>query len=66
MALVDSAGAVAEDEMWRVFNCGIGMALIVAPAHAGAAADHLRQSGETVYAIGTVEQSEGEPQALIV
>jgi phosphoribosylformylglycinamidine cyclo-ligase len=59
-------GSVAEDEMFRVFNCGIGMALVVAPGDAARAADHLRRSGETVYEIGTVENSTGEPDALIV
>jgi phosphoribosylformylglycinamidine cyclo-ligase len=60
------AGNVAEDEMWRVFNCGIGMALVVAPAHAEAAADLLRAAGETVYEIGGVDAGSGEPAALIV
>jgi phosphoribosylformylglycinamidine cyclo-ligase len=59
-------GNVAEDEMWRVFNCGIGMALIVAPAHAKAAADLLRGLGETVYEIGAIDAASGEPAALIV
>jgi len=59
-------GNVAEDEMWRVFNCGIGMALVVAPAHAKAAADLLRAAGETVYEIGSVDAGPGEPAALIV
>jgi phosphoribosylformylglycinamidine cyclo-ligase len=59
------AGNVAEDEMFRVFNCGIGMALIVAASDAKGAADHLRQSGETVYEIGMVEKASGEPEALI-
>jgi phosphoribosylformylglycinamidine cyclo-ligase len=63
---LQQAGNVAEDEMWRVFNCGIGMVVVVAAAHAKAAADHLRKAGETVYQIGAVEQSAGEPQALIV
>jgi len=63
---LQQAGGVAEDEMWRVFNCGIGMAVIVAPAHARAAADQLRASGETVYEIGALEASAGEPEALIV
>jgi len=63
---LQQAGNVAEDEMWRVFNCGIGMVLVVAAAHARAAAEQLRKAGETVYEIGAVERSAGEPAALIV
>jgi len=63
---LQQAGNVAEDEMWRVFNCGIGMVLVVAAANAKAAAEQLRKAGETVYEIGAVERSAGEPAALIV
>jgi phosphoribosylformylglycinamidine cyclo-ligase len=63
---LQQAGSVDEDEMFRVFNCGIGLVLIVAPGEAEAAADHLRRSGETVYQIGTVEKSSAEPDVLIV
>jgi phosphoribosylformylglycinamidine cyclo-ligase len=63
---LQQAGGVAEDEMWRVFNCGIGMVVIVAPSHAKAAAEHLRSSGETVYQIGSIEAGPGEPEALMV
>jgi phosphoribosylformylglycinamidine cyclo-ligase len=52
---LQQAGGVAEDEMWRVFNCGIGMVAIVARSHAKAAAEHLRRSGETIYEIGSIE-----------
>ncbi len=60
------AGDVAEDEMFRVFNCGIGMALIVAAADAGRAAAGLRAAGETVYEIGTIEPGSGEAACVIV
>jgi phosphoribosylformylglycinamidine cyclo-ligase len=63
---LQQAGNVAEDEMWRVFNCGVGMVVVVAAAHAKAAAEQLRKAGETVYEIGAVERSAGEPAALIV
>jgi len=59
-------GDVAEDEMFRVFNCGIGMALIVAAADAERAASELRTFGETVYEIGTIEKSSGKAEAIIV
>src|SRR5688572_28487476 len=58
-------GNVAEDEMYRVFNCGIGMALIVAPGDARRAADELRAAGETVYEIGFIESSSGEPGCVV-
>jgi phosphoribosylformylglycinamidine cyclo-ligase len=58
-------GKVAEDEMFRVFNCGIGMAAVVAAADAKRAAETLRAAGESVYEIGVIEPGRGEPQALI-
>jgi phosphoribosylformylglycinamidine cyclo-ligase len=60
-------GGVAEDEMHRVFNCGIGMVIILDAAQAKPAAELLRAAGETVYEIGRIEASPAdEPQALVV
>src|SRR3954471_2170865 len=39
-------GKISEDEMHRVFNCGIGMVLVVAPANARRAVELLRSEGE--------------------
>jgi len=47
-------GNVADAEMHRVFNCGIGMVVIVAPQHAERAAQMLAAAGEAVYRIGSV------------
>ena len=58
-------GGVAEDEMHRVFNCGIGMVVVVAAQDARPAAEVLRAAGETVYEIGAIEAASGEPKARI-
>ena len=58
-------GNVAEDEMHRVFNCGIGMAGVVAEADAARAAEMLAAAGETVYRIGRIDAHDGEPDAVV-
>lgn len=59
-------GNVADDEMLRVFNCGIGLVLVVSPDDAQGAIDMLAGAGETVWRIGTISERRGsEPQALI-
>jgi len=59
-------GRVADEEMLRVFNCGIGMALVVAAESADAAERGLRARGETVFRIGRIEPHKpGEPQCRI-
>ena len=59
-------GNVADDEMHRVFNCGIGMVVIVAAEQAEKAADFLRKQGETVYTLGKIEaRSEGQHQTIV-
>jgi phosphoribosylformylglycinamidine cyclo-ligase len=63
---LQQTGGVAEDEMWRVFNCGIGMVAVVARDQVQAARALLEREGERVYEIGTIEQSSGEPEAVIV
>ncbi|MBV8030681.1 MAG: phosphoribosylformylglycinamidine cyclo-ligase [Betaproteobacteria bacterium] len=58
-------GNVGEDEMHRVFNCGIGMVVVVAAGDAKRAAECLRGAGETVYEIGAIERGSGEPRAVL-
>jgi len=60
-------GNVADAEMHRVFNCGIGMVVIVAAADADKAMEQLATAGETVYRIGKIAaRSEGQPQTVVV
>ena len=57
---------ISEDEMQRVFNCGIGM-LVVAPADQSQdIIDRLSVLGERAYVIGTVERKEADDPALLM
>ncbi|HEV7417079.1 MAG TPA: AIR synthase-related protein, partial [Tianweitania sediminis] len=47
-------GGVAEHEMLRTFNCGIGMIAVVAAGQAAQVAAVLQQAGETVTPIGRI------------
>jgi phosphoribosylformylglycinamidine cyclo-ligase len=51
-------GDIAAGEMARTFNCGIGMAVIVAAGEADAVSDKLKAAGETVVRIGVVEEGQ--------
>lgn len=54
MAFLQASGNIESEEMARTFNCGIGMAAIVAPAQVDAVAAALATSGEVVHRIGKV------------
>jgi len=59
-SFMQERGPVEEDEMFRVFNMGIGYVLVVAPDFAGSIAAKLTRCGEKVYTIGTVTQGTGQ------
>ena len=59
-------GKITDCEMYRVFNCGIGMAIIISNEHVEAAMKELRNAGEVVWHIGTIQRhGEGEEQILV-
>lgn len=59
-------GGVADEEMWRVFNCGIGMIVIVPADQAQAIQSSFETLGETVYNLGTVvDRNEDQPAVVI-
>ena len=56
-------GGIASDEMLRVFNCGVGMALVVSDARAALA--HLARESEPAYLIGHIAATAKDPGATI-
>ncbi len=59
-------GNVEDREMYRTFNCGIGMVVCVPAAAAAQALALLREAGESAQVIGRVDSAgEGEPQVQL-
>ncbi|MFN9491162.1 MAG: phosphoribosylformylglycinamidine cyclo-ligase [Betaproteobacteria bacterium] len=64
---LQSQGNVADAEMHRVFNCGIGMVAVVAAKDTSRAQKLLEKSGERVWRIGHVRRRRrGEAQTIVV
>jgi phosphoribosylformylglycinamidine cyclo-ligase len=60
-------GGVSDDEMHRVFNCGIGMVLAVAAKDVDSTIASLAQNGETAYDIGEIVVRTGDaPQTVVL
>ncbi|QWE26439.1 phosphoribosylformylglycinamidine cyclo-ligase [Polynucleobacter sp. AP-Ainpum-60-G11] len=60
-------GGVADAEMVRVFNCGIGMVVIVSADQADAAIKSLKAEGLHAWTVGeVVERPAGAPQTIVI
>jgi len=57
---LQDGGNVDAQEMYRTFNCGIGMVVVVDAADADAAIAHLQAAGEQVFRIGVIRSRQGE------
>ncbi len=64
-AWLQSAGNVAREEMYRTFNCGVGMVICVAEAEAERAIEVLNAAGENAWRIGCIEAA-GESGELVI
>jgi phosphoribosylformylglycinamidine cyclo-ligase len=63
---LQSQGNIADEELYRVFNCGIGLVAIVAPADAARAVRVLSAAGETVWRLGRVERRARNGAHLVI
>ncbi len=59
-------GGIEDFEMYRTFNCGIGMVLAVDAQDAEKTIDILQATGETASVIGRIERFEGDDQVVIL
>jgi phosphoribosylformylglycinamidine cyclo-ligase len=57
--LIQKTGGVPADEMYRTFNMGVGMVVMVAPADLHEVEHSLERRGETSFVIGQVERGAG-------
>jgi len=63
---LQDSGQVDADEMYRTFNCGIGMVVTVSADNADRATRILGECGETVFRIGTIEKHRGPAEVRIL
>ena len=64
---LQAQGNIVPSELYKTFNCGIGMAVIVAKEHLAQARQLLEASGETVFEIGHIRaQNAGEAPTIVV
>jgi phosphoribosylformylglycinamidine cyclo-ligase len=54
-----SEGGIAESEMLRTFNCGIGMIVVASPEKADAVVKAFTRAGETVVMLGNIVSASG-------
>ncbi len=64
---LQAQGNITHNEMYKTFNCGIGMAVALDQAHVAEAKRLLEGAGETVYEIGVIRmQADGEAATIVV
>ena len=59
-------GNVAEVEMHRVLNCGVGMVICVAPEQQAAVLEHLQAAGEQPWVIGHIQTADANAERIVL
>lgn len=62
---LQQTGNVSRHEMYRTFNCGVGMIIALPAVEADAAIALMNASGEKAWKIGTIAASTGEERVVI-
>lgn len=62
---LQDAGNVKTSEMYRTFNCGVGLVIVVDDADTEQAVNILKQHGENAWVIGDIASKDGEEQVEI-
>ncbi len=63
--LIQKQASVAEHEMFRTFNMGIGLVLIIAPEHEPTIRERLAEHGIEAYRLGTIGSADGAPHVVL-
>ena len=58
-------GNVEDQEMFRTFNCGIGMAMVIDQSDVQSCLDHFAKQDIEAMQIGEIAQGEGAPEVII-
>jgi len=62
---LQAQGNIDMQEMYRTFNCGIGMVLVVNAEDADSTIDLLNKSGESAFKLGEITSSNGAPDVVV-
>ena len=59
---IGATGGIPEEEMWRTFNCGVGMLLVAAKNDTETLVHKLEASGEHAWVAGRIEDGDSTPE----
>lgn len=63
---LQESGNIKDEEMFRTFNCGVGMVLSIKPEDADTAIQQLEASGETAWVIGSISTSDDANPSVVI